>query len=164
MVNSKKTLYSGRKAYLTPEGLKETQSELEYLKNIKRKEIAEKLEGARELSSDDDSSAYDAALDEQTLLEKKIAYLEDILNNVEVVSDQLRGDEVAIGSTVRVKMNKEVEEFTIVGKMEANPAKKRISNESPVGKALLGAKIGDEVKVKISDNNYVYKVLKINIF
>ncbi|OGE71028.1 transcription elongation factor GreA [Candidatus Daviesbacteria bacterium RIFOXYD1_FULL_41_10] len=147
--------------YLTPEGLKEARAELEFLKNEKRAQVADRIQKARELGDVTENAEYDAALDEQTLIENRIIYLEDVLRSAKVISHPSGSDFVVIGSTVKVEMDGEVDEFTIVGKMEANPGKKRISNESPVGQALLGAKFGDVVEVSTPIVRYKVKVLQI---
>lgn len=147
--------------YVTPKGLKEAQEELDFLKTAKRTEIAERIQRAREFGDVVENSEYDAALDEQALVENRIQYLEEVLKNAKVITESEKSDFVVIGSTVSVEMEGEIDEFTIVGRVEANPAKKRISNESPVGAALLGAKIGEEVEVATPIVRYKVKVLKI---
>ncbi len=150
-----------RVTYLTPEGLKEARAELEYLKTEKRTQVADRIQKARELGDITENAEYDAALDEQTLIENRIIYLEDVLRNAKIISKTSGSDFVVIGSTVKVEMDGEIDEFTIVGKMEANPAKKRISNESPVGSALLGAKDGEIVEVTTPIVRYKVKILRI---
>lgn len=152
---------SAPKVYLTPEGLKEAQKEFDFLKTTKRLQVADRIKQARELGDVTENAEYDAALDEQTLVENRIVYLEDVLKNAKIISQTTQNNFVVIGSTVKVEMDGEVDEFTIVGKVEANPVKKKISNESPLGSALLGAKMGEVVEVATPIVRYKCKVLQI---
>lgn len=147
--------------YFTSDGLKEAREELHYLQTIKRNEIADRIQKAREFGDIEENSEYDAALDEQVVVEGRIQYLEEVLKNPKVIANNSKEDFVVIGSTVSVEIDGAIDEFTIVGKMEANPIKKLISNESPLGIALLGAKPGEEVEVKAPIVSYHCKVLKI---
>lgn len=156
-----KRVTTAKKVYLTARGLKKAQEELEFLKKNKRVEIADRIRQAREYGDLTENSEYDAAIEEQNLIESRIAELEVILKDVKLISEQTREDFVVIGSTVKVEMEGEVDEFTIVGRVEADPAKKRISNESPLGSSLLGAKIGEEVEVTTPIVRYKCKVLEI---
>lgn len=162
MAKISKINQSVKKVYLTPEGLKEAQVELNFLKSIKRPEVAERITRAREFGDVDENAEYDAALDEQALIENRVASLEGVLRNARIISEGLESDVVVIGSTVKVKMNKKTDEFTIVGKVEANPIKKRISNESPLGSVLLGSKVGEIVEVTTPTAHYKCKILRIN--
>lgn len=147
--------------YLTAKGLAEAKAELEYLKKIKRVQIAERIHQAREYGDLAENSEYDAALEEQALTESRVNELENILKSAKVIASQHTQEFVVIGSTVKVEMDREIDEFTIVGRVEADPSKKRISNESPLGIALLGAKKGEEVEVTTSIVRYKCKVLEI---
>lgn len=147
--------------YLTPQGLSGAKIELENLKKNKRVEIAQKIQTAREYGDLTENSEYDAALEEQSMLESRIAELEGIVKEAKIISESHESEIVVIGSTVKIEMDQELDEFTIVGKVEANPAKKRISNESPLGIALLGAKKGEEVEVTTPIVRYKCKVLEI---
>lgn len=149
------------KVYVTPQGLSEAQKELEYLKKVKRQQIADRIQQAREFGDLAENSEYDAALEEQNLMENRISELEEMLKHAKLISDKHEGDFVVIGSTVKVEMDGELDEFTIVGRLEADPSKKRISNESPLGSALLGAKKGEEVEVATPIVRYKCKVLEI---
>lgn len=162
-IMAKVTKVSGpaENVYLTQEGLKEAQKELEFLRTTKRIQISERIQKAREFGDISENAEYDAALEEQALIENRIAYLEEVLKNPKVISQTHGHDFVVIGSTVKVEMDNKVDEFTIVGKMEANPIKKKISNESPMGTALLGAKVGEEVEVVTPIVRYKCKVLEI---
>jgi transcription elongation factor GreA len=154
---------SARKStYFTASGLENTRRELDFLKKTKRAEVADRISRARDLGDLAENAEYEAALDEQALVENKIEELEGVLRNAKVISEPQGGSEIVmIGSTVKVEMGGEIDEFTIVGKVEANPIKKKISNESPVGSALLGAKVGEEVEVATPIVRYKAKVLEI---
>lgn len=148
--------------YITKEGLVEAQEEFNYLKKTRRLEIANRIQRAREFGDLSENSEYDAAMDEQAMVENRIAQLEDILKSVQVISDAAtKTDFVVIGSTVSVEMEGDIDEFTIVGRVEADPSKKKISNESPLGEALLGAKAGETVEVTTPIVRYKCKVLEI---
>lgn len=150
-----------KNTYLTRKGLSEAKSELEYLKKVKRAEIAQKIHQAREYGDLTENSEYDQAMEDQSLAENRIAELEEILKHAKIISEEHDNQFVVIGSTVRVDMDNEVDEFTIVGRVEADPSKKRISNESPLGTALLGAKKGEVVEVTTPIVRYKCKVLEI---
>lgn len=151
-----------KKNYVTSKGLQEAQSELDYLRKTKRKEVTERIQRAREFGDLSENSEYDAALEESNLVESKITELEDLLKNVQIIKDEkIKSDFVIIGSTVAIELDGQVDEFTIVGKMEADPSKKKISNESPMGGALLGAKAGETVEVATPIVRYKCKVLEI---
>jgi transcription elongation factor GreA len=137
---------------LTREGLDKLQQELNYLSNDKRREVAERIKEAREFGDISENSEYDDAKNEQAMLEAKIAQIEEKLRAATVVdSSDLGTDEVRVGSTVHVKDEKtgKSQKFTIVGSAEANPAEFKLSNESPVGKALIGHKRGEIVSVQV---------------
>lgn len=147
--------------YVTANGLNSVRKELEFLKNDKRIEVAQRLKAAREFGDLTENSEYDIALDEQTLIEKRISELEEILKTAKVISAVSETDSVVIGSTVVIEMDGKTDQFTIVGKVEADPFKKRISNESPVGTALLGAKVGQSVEVSTPQLKIRCKILEI---
>ncbi|MFH0937387.1 MAG: transcription elongation factor GreA [Candidatus Daviesbacteria bacterium] len=161
MVKQSKNVISTKSTYLTQKGFEDARSELTFLTTTKRAQVSERILRAREFGDTDENAEYDAALDEQALIETRISYLEDILKNAKVISESKKSDFVVIGSTVRVEMNEGIDEFTIVGKMEANPAKKKISNESPLGLALLGARPGEAVEVVTPIVRYKCKILEI---
>ena len=149
-----------KKKILTYAGLKALEDELENLKVVKRKEVAAKIKEAREQGDLSENAEYDAAKDEQRDIEARIDELEQILKNAEVVvEDEVDSDKINIGCTVAV-YDEEIE-FKIVGSTEANSLQGKISNESPVGKALLGREVGDEVVVETQAGDITYKVLKI---
>lgn len=149
---------------LTYEGLKKYEDELHDLKVYKRKEVAQKIKEAREQGDLSENAEYDAAKDEQRDIEARIEELEKILKNAEVVvEDEVDLDKINIGCKVRIKDLELKEEMTfkIVGSTEANSLKGKISNESPLGKALIGAKEGDTVKAETPVGIIKYKVLEI---
>lgn len=150
-----------KKVYLTPQGLQDAKIELDFLINEKRNQVAERIQRARDFGDVSENSEYDSALEEQTLIEGRIVYLEDAIGNAQLIDGAMTHDTVVIGSVVKVKMDGEVDEYTIVGKIEANPAKKKISNESPVGAALLGARAGEEVEICLPTTSYKAKILQI---
>lgn len=151
-----------KKNYVTSKGLQEAQSELDYLRKIKRKEVTERIQRAREFGDLSENSEYDAALEEHNLTESRIAELEGLLKNVQIIKEEkFKSDFVVIGSTVTVEIDGDIDEFTIVGKMEADPSKKKISNESPLGEALLGTKVGETVEIATPIVRYKCKVLEL---
>ena len=153
-----------KKTILTYAGLKALEEELENLKVVKRKEVAAKIKEAREQVDLSENAEYDAAKDEQRDIEARIEEIEKILKNAEVVvEDEVDFDKINIGCSVLV-YDKEFDEeiqFKIVGSTEANSLQGKISNESPVGQALLGKKVGDEIQVETQAGVMEYKVLKI---
>ncbi len=161
MAKITKNLRPATSVYLTQEGLKEAREELDFLTSTKRAQISERIEKAREFGDIAENAEYDSALEEQALVENRIAYLEEVLKDAKVIKNGVKSDFVVIGSTVTVEMEGEIDEFTIVGKVEANPLKKRISNESPLGSSLLGAKVGETIEVATPIVRYKCKVLKI---
>ena len=153
-----------KKNILTYQGLKKLEDELQNLKVVRRKEVAQKIKEAREQGDLSENAEYDAAKDEQRDIEARIEELEKILKNAEVVvEDEVDLDRINIGCQVKI-LDLEYDEeldYKIVGSTEANSLKGKISNESPVGKALIGAKIGDIVEVETQAGVIKYKVLEI---
>ena len=153
-----------KKNLLTYAGLKKLEDELHDLKVVKRKEVAGKIKEAREQGDLSENAEYDAAKDEQRDIEARIEEIEKILKNAEVVvEDEVDLDKINVGCKVKVHDYEfdEDMELKIVGSTEANSLKGKISNESPVGKALIGAKIGDIVEVETQAGVIKYKVLEI---
>ena len=150
-----------KKNLLTYEGL---ESELHNLKVVKRKEVAQKIKEAREQGDLSENAEYDAAKDEQRDIEARIDEIEKILKNAEVVvEEEVDLDKISVGCRVKI-LDMEYDEeldYKIVGSTEANSLKGKISNESPVGKALLGAKVGEVVTVETQAGDLNYKVLEI---
>jgi transcription elongation factor GreA len=137
---------------LTPQGLEDLKQKIEFLSNDRRREVAERIKEAREFGDISENSEYDDAKNEQAMLEKQIADLEDKLRSASVIDqDAVTTDIVSVGATVHVKDQKTDKsvKYTIVGAPEADPAQLKLSNESPVGKALLGHKRGDIVDVPV---------------
>ena len=154
-----------KKNILTSESLKAYEDELSYLKEVKRHEIAQKIKEAREQGDLSENAEYDAAKDEQRDNEARIEELEKILKNVEVIyEDEVDLETINVGCTVRLldKALKEEIEYKIVGSTEADSLNGKISNESPVGSALLGHKTGDTVKVETQMGVLSFKVLEIH--
>lgn len=153
-----------KKRLLTYAGLKALEDELENLKVVKRKEVAGKIKEAREQGDLSENAEYDAAKDEQRDIEARIEQIEKILKNAEVVvEDEVDLDKISVGCVVKVLDVEydEEEEFKLVGSSEANSLNGKISNESPVGKALIGARVGDTIKVETQAGEIEYKVLEI---
>ena len=153
-----------KKNLLTYAGLKRLEDELHDLKVVKRKEVAEKIKEAREQGDLSENAEYDAAKDEQRDIEARIEEIEKILKNAEVVvEDEVDLDRISVGCKVKVydyEFEEEME-LKLVGSTEANSLKGKISNESPLGHALLGATVGDVVKVEAPVGELSYKVLEI---
>lgn len=147
--------------YLSAEGLERLKSELEELKTVKRREIAERLEAAKALGDLSENAEYQEAKETQSLNELKIQELEEILRDVVVIQKPADNKTVHIGSTIEVESARGREVFTIVGSEEADPVSGKISNESPIGQAFLGLKAGDIAEIKAPGGNGVYRVRKI---
>ncbi len=153
-----------RDVFLTEDGLKRLENELDDLKTVRRKEIAEKIKQALSFGDISENSEYDQAKNDQAQLEERIAKLETMLRNAKIIDeDDITTDIVGIGSKVLVKDLEydEEMEFIIVGSAEADPYNGKISNESPVGSALLGQKSGDVVEVVVPDGKIEYQILTI---
>lgn len=155
-------LYKHKVFYLTSEGLKKLQAELDILIHEKRAESIDLVQKAREFGELPENSELQLALDEQTSVEERIEYLEEVIKDVKLIDHHESDGLIEIGSTVRIQIDKEIEAYTIVGKMEADPMHKKISNESPLGSKLLGAKIGEEVEVITPTFKYSAKILEIS--
>lgn len=154
-----------KKNILTTAGLKKYEDELHDLKVNRRKEVAAKLKEALAQGDLSENAEYDAAKDEQRDIEARIAEIEEILKNVEVVTDEdVNLERVSVGCKVKVHdtVYDEDDVYSIVGSTEANILENKISNESPVGKALVGARVGDTIKVETQAGQMVYKVLEIS--
>lgn len=149
---------------LTKEGLVALEKELEELKTVTRKQVSEKIKVALSFGDLSENSEYDEAKNEQAMVEARIMELEALLKNVHLVNeDDLTTDMVSIGSTVTLKnmKNEKVDTYKIVGSTEASPLKKRISDESPVGKAVLGHKQGEIVDAEVPSGVIQYQILEI---
>ena len=150
-----------KKNYLTPEGLKRFKKELAYLKNIKRKEIAQRLKKAISFGDLSENAAYAEAKDAQAFLEGKILELRKIIGSAEIIKKE-KSDKVKIGSIVKVMFEDQEFNFEIVGEPEADPLNNKISYKSPFGSALFGQKKGKEINVNIGDRKMKYKILNID--
>ena len=153
-----------KEVILTAEGYKKLQHEIEYLSTEKRRDVAERIRVAREFGDIAENAEYDDAKNEQAHLEARIAILEERLKNARVVTKkEIKSGEVSIGTKVRLKdmdANQTVE-YHIVGSAEANPAEHKLSNESPVGKAIIGRKKGETVEVAAPRGAMKFKILEI---
>lgn len=153
-----------KQVFLTPEGLIKLENELDVSKTVRRKEIATRIKTALDFGDLSENSEYDQAKNEQAQLEERIAKIETMLRNAKLIDeDEITTDVVSIGSKVVVNDLEydEKMEYVIVGSAEADPFKGKISNESPLGSALLGKKPGDQVEVKVPDGSIKYEVLSI---
>jgi transcription elongation factor GreA len=152
-------------SFLTKEGYEKLQEELEYLQKVKRKEVAERLHEAMEGGELIENAEYEAAKNEQAFVEGRIQELDVLLASAKIIEEngkKKKSDGVQLGSKVTIKEgNFEAETFTVVGVAEANPREGKISNESPIGKAILGHKVGDAVKVETPGGTYTVKIQKI---
>ncbi|HEY8346603.1 MAG TPA: transcription elongation factor GreA [Symbiobacteriaceae bacterium] len=150
---------------LSPEGYRKLQEELEHLRNVKRKEVAERLKEARALGDLSENSEYEDARNEQAFVEGRIVTLENTLRNAKVIEDDGSANqgEVRLGSTVTLKDLEygDILEYTIVGSVEADPENRKISNESPVGKAIMGKTKGTIVTVEAPAGNIQYEILDV---
>src|SRR6266446_6487688 len=153
-----------KEVILTPDGFKKLQEEIEYLSTDRRRDIANRIREAREFGDIAENAEYDSAKNEQAHLEARIALLEERLKSARVVTKkEIKSGEVSVGTTVRlrdVKAGKTVE-YHIVGSAEANPAENKLSNESPVGKAIMGRKKGETVEVAAPRGKLKFKIMDI---
>lgn len=148
---------------VTREGLEALRQEYEYLVKHRRPEIARIIQEAREHGDIRENAAYDAAKHDQAFIEGRIREIEELLKRVELIEESSDGDRsvVRVGSTVTIEIEGEVETYTIVGAIEAKPAAGRISNESPVGKALLGHRTGDAVVITTPSGTVTARILHV---
>ncbi len=150
---------------VSSEGLKKLKEELEYLKTTKRKEVAEAIKVARAFGDLSENSEYDEAKNEQGAVEQRIAEIETMLKNVKVIHEhEIKTDAVNVGNKVKVfdeTFDEEIE-YIIVGSSEADPAELKISDESPIGRALIGATIGETVKAETPGGEIIMKILEIS--
>lgn len=151
--------------FLTKEGFQKLQEELEYLRTVKRQEVAERLHEAMEGGELIENAEYEAAKNEQAFVEGRIQELEALLANARVIeeNDKEKAGVVQVGSKVTIKEEGfDAETYTIVGAAEANPREGKISNESPIGKAILGHRAGDEVQVDTPGGTYKVRIIKVH--
>ena len=145
---------------ITAEGKTELEAELEQLK-ARRGDIADKIAEARDYGDLSENAEYDAAREEQGLVESRIAEIEDILMNAELIKGGSK-TKVGLGSTVELKTGKKTVSYTVVGPVEANPLEGKISNESPIGEALFGKKIGDTATITTPKGDVTYEIVTIS--
>ncbi len=156
---------TGKEVILTPEGLKKLEEELETLKSVKRREVAERIKVAIGYGDISENSEYDDAKNDQAFIEGRVITLEKMLRNARIInSDEVDTDVVSIGSIVTLQdvEFKETIEYTIVGTAESDPSNNKISNESPVGRAILGKKKGATVDVNVPAGIIQYKIMDIS--
>lgn len=146
---------------ISQEGYDKLKKELDYLLTVKRREIADRIEKAKELGDLSENAEYSEAKDAQALNDSRIQEISNILKNITVVDNKKNNNEVGMGSTVTVKTGNKEKKFTIVSFNEADPVEGRISNESPLGVSFLGKKKGEEVLVSTPKGEVKYKILKI---
>ncbi len=150
------------KMVLTKEGLAKLQEELEYLKNEKRHQVADRIKQAKEFGDLSENAEYQEAKEEQAFVEGRILELDSIIKTAFVAEKKNGSDKVSIGSKVTVEKNGDKSEFTIVGSTEADPINSKISLDSPLAQALIDKKVGDETEVELPAGKVVYKILEIN--
>lgn len=153
-----------KEVVLTEEGYEKLEEELDYLVNEKRREVAKRIKVAREFGDISENSEYDDAKNEQAFVEGRIQEIENMLRNAKVVkNDEVDDHTVNVGTTVKIKDldNGDIYTYTLVGSAESDPLENKISNESPIGKNLIGHKIGDQVEVEVPSGKMNYEVLSI---
>jgi transcription elongation factor GreA len=153
---------NNKPAYLSKEGLEQIRHELDELVNLRRAEIAARIHEAKEHGDITENAEYEDAKNEQAFVEGRIQALSALVKNAVVIEENHSSTHVQIGSTVTISSKDGKESFMIVGSAEASPAEGRISNESPVGRALLGRKKGDEITVTVPAGDSKYKILSIH--
>lgn len=150
---------------VTKDGLKKLKEELDFLKNVRRKQVAERIKEAIAYGDLSENSEYAEAKDEQAFVEGRILELEEKVKYAKIIEEKHHGATVQLGSTVKLRQlsggKKQEIEYTIVGSTEADPFAQKISNESPVGRALLERKVGDKVKVQVPAGTVEYEILKL---
>ena len=151
-------------SYLTPEKFEELKKELEHLKTVRRKEVAESLEYARSLGDLSENAEYQEARDMQAAIEERISHLEQVIKEAKIVANDKRGDVIGLGSEVSIKKEGEKEErsYTIVGSEEANIHEHKLSYLSPLGEALMGKAKGESFIFETPAGKQSYKILKVD--
>ena len=152
---------NNKPTYLSREGLEKLRKELDEMINVRRPEIAMRIHDAKEHGDLSENAEYEDAKNEQAFVEGRIQGLETLIKNAIIIDENHSTEHVAIGSTVVLETDDGNETYTIVGSAEARPGAGRISNESPVGRALLGRKKGDKVKVSVPAGSFTYKIVGI---
>lgn len=149
-------------SYITKSGLEKLQEELEYLKKFKMPEVVERIARAKELGDLSENAEYQDAKDEQGFIAGRIAELENLIHKSQLIQDNNSKDVVTVGSTVNIRCGEKNYQYKIVGSNEANPSQGLISNESPIGRAFLGRKIGEKVTVRIPKGDMECEILEIS--
>ena len=152
---------NSKTTYISKDGLDKLRAELDEMVTVRRPEIAQRIHDAKEHGDLSENAEYEDAKNEQAFVEGRIQTLEMMIKNASLIDEHTSTDHVQIGSTVKVKGEDGTETFSIVGSAEAKPADGRISNESPVGRALLGRRKGDKVVVKVPAGDFAYTILEI---
>lgn len=150
-----------KKIYLTKEGLDELKQEYEELTKVKRPEILNRVSAARNMGDLSENAEYTVAREELSFIDGRIDELEELLKQVVMISNN-HSNTIKLGSTVKVHTGKDNEEFTVVGEWEADPKEKKISHESPLGKALIGKKVGEKVEVEAPAGKIIYTIEQIS--
>ncbi len=150
-----------KKIQLTTDGLKAIHDELNELKTIKQPAAIDKLQKARSMGDLAENSAYTAAREELSLIEGRILEIEEILKNAEIINLKQDNGEISVGKQVVVEINNTQDTIYVVGEYEADPMNKKLSNTSPIGKALIGKKVGDIIEVEVPSGKITYKILEI---
>jgi len=154
-----------KKIFVTKQGLEDLKKELEDLEKVKRLEVIERVSQARSMGDLSENSEYTAAREELSLIDGRIEELSDILKRVEIIDEQKASKSngaVQLGSTVKVEINGKVEVFELVGEWEADPMEKKISHESPLGKALIGKTLNDKIEVEAPAGKILYHIVEIS--
>jgi transcription elongation factor GreA len=151
-----------KKTQLTQEGFEKLQRELRELTEVKRPQAVSRLQKARAMGDLSENSEYVAAKEDLAFIEGRIQEVEEIIKNAEIAETQKRKDIISLGSTVTVRFNGSVDTFSIVGEFEADPMKKKISQTSPIGQALVGKKAGAVVEVETPSGKTTYRIVEIN--
>src|SRR5579862_7104478 len=154
---------NAKKIYLTKKGFEDLKKEYDEIVNKRRPEVVERLSSAREMGDLSENAEYTAAREELAFIDGRIEELEELLKQAELIADDNHTTQaVSLGSEVVVKIGDKKETFTVVGEWEADPVEKKISHESPLGKALLGKSVGDEIHVEAPAGKMTYKIVSIN--
>jgi transcription elongation factor GreA len=154
---------NAKKIYLTKKGFEEKKKEYDEVLNKRRPEVVERLSAAREMGDLSENAEYTAAREELAFIDGRIEELEELLKQAELIADGHHTTQaVEMGSQVVIKINDKKETFTVVGEWEADPTEKKISHESPLGKALLGKTVGDEIHVEAPAGKMTYKIVSIS--
>ncbi|HWY79632.1 MAG TPA: transcription elongation factor GreA [Candidatus Sulfotelmatobacter sp.] len=156
-------MMNGKKIYLTKKGFEDLQKEYDDMVKKRRPEVVERLSSAREMGDLSENAEYTAAREELAFIDGRIEELDALLKQAELISDDIHKTQaVDLGSQVVVKIGEKKETFTVVGEWEADPTEKKISHESPLGKALIGKAVGDEIEVEAPAGKMLYKIVSIS--